>query len=108
MYFVPGVLHELSLSACHEREFTCGEGSCVDLSHRCDLRVDCPDNSDEIGCEKLELPDEYLESLPPPASTPGPLTLNLTVALQGLSKVGSGQCYLSTSDISAPLLVYFR
>lgn len=80
-------LHELSLSACHSWEYTCGEGTCVDLRRRCDLRVDCPDHSDETGCEKLTLPRAYLDTLPPPGIEPGPLDLNLSVSIHGFSEI---------------------
>ena len=43
----------LSLSSCLDSEFTCSEGSCVALSNRCDMQLDCPDESDEKDCQKL-------------------------------------------------------
>ncbi|KAK4301655.1 hypothetical protein Pmani_026213 [Petrolisthes manimaculis] len=83
-----GEMHTLSLSACHEKtEFACGDGTCIQLSQRCNMRVDCPDNTDETGCDKLILPEEYLKDLPPPALTPGPLALTLNANIQGISEV---------------------
>lgn len=82
-----GSLHALALSACYPWEFTCEDGACVNLTERCDLRVNCPDNSDEKGCEKLLLPQDYLPALPPPGVEPGPLGLNITVRIQGFSQV---------------------
>lgn len=38
-----GTRVNLTLSVCGEGEFTCSDGTCVRLSQRCDLRVDCPD-----------------------------------------------------------------
>ncbi|XP_030378935.1 putative vitellogenin receptor isoform X2 [Scaptodrosophila lebanonensis] len=34
-------------------EFRCRSGECLTLSHRCNGRKDCPDNSDESGCEAI-------------------------------------------------------
>ncbi|XP_068239403.1 uncharacterized protein [Palaemon carinicauda] len=79
---------DLSLSACYDWEYTCNDGSCIDLSQRCDLRVDCPDNSDEIGCDKLLKPKDYLKALPPPGAKPGsPLPLNIKIEIHGFSEI---------------------
>ena len=69
-------------------EYTCSEGSCISLSKRCDLKVDCPDSSDEIGCDKLMLPSEYLPELPPPGSVENtPLRVNISIVVKGFAKV---------------------
>ena len=35
----------LSLNACTQDEFNCADGQCVDISQRCDRRIDCDDKS---------------------------------------------------------------
>ncbi|XP_050740132.1 uncharacterized protein LOC127010309 isoform X2 [Eriocheir sinensis] len=97
--------HLLSLSACHDTEFTCGDGTCVPLSQRCDLRVNCPDNTDEIGCEKLQLPEDYLASLTPAGVDPGPLTLNLSLDILGFSEINLRDLKL-TVDLATSLSWY--
>ncbi|KAJ8043392.1 Atrial natriuretic peptide-converting enzyme [Holothuria leucospilota] len=37
--------------SCNGDEFQCADGTCVDLFYRCDIYLDCPDDSDEIGCD---------------------------------------------------------
>lgn len=37
-------------STCPSHKFTCGDGSCIDASFRCDEVTDCPDASDEKNC----------------------------------------------------------
>ncbi|XP_064084504.1 uncharacterized protein LOC135200106 isoform X2 [Macrobrachium nipponense] len=79
---------QLSLSACYDWEYSCNDGSCVNLSQRCDQRVDCPDNSDEVGCERLWKPVDYLGALPPPGTQPGSaLLLNASLGIHGFSKI---------------------
>ncbi|XP_018025233.2 glutamate-gated chloride channel subunit beta [Hyalella azteca] len=56
----------LTLSACSSGKYSCDDGSCIDLSKRCDLRVDCRDNSDEAGCSLLSIPTGYSTTIPPP------------------------------------------
>ncbi|XP_045126023.1 uncharacterized protein LOC123513162 isoform X2 [Portunus trituberculatus] len=97
--------HLLSLSACYAFEFTCGDGTCLNLSQRCDLRVDCPDNTDEIGCEKLVRPKDYLSSLTPAGVEPGPLALNLSLQILGFSEINLRDLKL-TVDLATTLSWY--
>jgi hypothetical protein len=51
-------LLDVSVSApktCGAFEFTCRDGSCVDLRRVCDRRRDCRDGSDEDNCGKRSL-----------------------------------------------------
>ncbi|XP_042237824.1 uncharacterized protein LOC121876616 [Homarus americanus] len=97
-----GAQHELSLSACYDWEYTCGDGTCIKLEQRCDLRVDCPDNTDETGCEKLVLPKGYLSTLTPAGVSLGPLKMNLSLSIQGFSEINIRDMKL-TVDLSTTL-----
>ncbi|XP_018311386.1 vitellogenin receptor [Mycetomoellerius zeteki] len=51
---------------CHEKKkcekdhFTCTNGECTDMKHRCDWRYNCIDHSDEENCERPQcLEDEF-------------------------------------------------
>lgn len=58
----------LTLSTCSPDHFTCDDGSCVKMSHRCNLVSDCEDWSDERNCGIVLVPTGYLRSLPPSPS----------------------------------------
>jgi len=60
-------VQKLLLSSCLESEFTCGDGTCVPLSSKCDGVSDCKDELDESDCSVVEFPTsiQYKESLPP-------------------------------------------
>ncbi|XP_042858229.1 glycine receptor subunit alpha-3-like [Penaeus japonicus] len=55
-----------TFTVCGEESFPCNDGTCVDMSQRCDLRAHCEDGSDEKGCGKVYVEIEYEKTLPPP------------------------------------------
>ena len=53
--------------SCSSSEFSCGDGSCLPLSSKCDGISDCKDELDERDCRVVEFPTQkqYREVLPP-------------------------------------------
>ena len=43
----------LVLTSCKDGEFTCGDGTCIDVAKKCDIIEDCADSSDENKCGLL-------------------------------------------------------
>ena len=56
----------ITISACTDTQFTCYDGNCVSMDHRCDRIVDCPDSSDEKGCRITKIDKStYIQEYPP-------------------------------------------
>ena len=56
----------LSITGCSEDEFTCNDGSCVDMETRCDRKANCQDISDEKNCKIVSFdPTKYVKDNPP-------------------------------------------
>ena len=56
----------LSINACSDEEFNCNDGNCINMTQRCDRVSDCPDKSDEVGCDLIKFDITYLKEVPPP------------------------------------------
>ena len=52
--------------ACTSDEYTCRDGTCVDMDKVCDGKMDCKDKSDELECRSIRFDPTYLKILPPP------------------------------------------
>ncbi|XP_069971530.1 ligand-gated ion channel 50-like [Penaeus vannamei] len=74
----------LLLTACEADEFTCDDGSCISKSRRCDLTLDCADQSDEMGCSVVLVPDGYAPKLPPPTIDVRPVPVHVALNLTSI------------------------
>nr|XP_027227686.1 ligand-gated ion channel 50-like [Penaeus vannamei] len=74
----------LLLTACEADEFTCDDGSCISKSRRCDLTLDCADQSDEMGCSVVLVPDGYAPKLPPPTIDARPVPVHVALNLTSI------------------------
>ncbi|ROT80481.1 CRE-MOD-1 protein [Penaeus vannamei] len=51
----PDTEMDLMMTVCGAGSFTCNDGTCVKISQRCDLQVNCDDKSDEHECDRVLL-----------------------------------------------------
>ena len=82
----------LTLTACSEDEFTCTDGTCQPLAHRCDLKADCADRSDEEKCDTVIFPKDYEKGLAPKHTIAGkrvddPLPVYLSVDILSFDQI---------------------
>ena len=79
---------QLLLTACDEDMFTCGDGSCIHMEKRCDLQVDCKDESDELQCFIVKTPIGYDSGKPPPRLDPSfPVMVEATMFIYSFHKI---------------------
>ena len=58
----------LTLSTCYfGEEFSCNSGQCIDMSKRCNKISECADESDEEGCDLVNIPKSYNKMVSPVA-----------------------------------------
>ena len=89
---------ELLLSSCSSGQFTCTNGVCVDIVHRCDGVKQCKDQSDEENCKLVKFDrKKYLKDKPPTSESilPVELSSNVEVILD-IDEVSS-HIYLTVS-----------
>ena len=85
---------DLKLTGCLEEEFTCHNGLCIPMLHRCDQVPDCSDQSDETGCELIIFRQGYNMKIPPTTSlirrnkrTIVPVRVNISINLMRIANI---------------------
>ena len=54
---------KLLLTACQAHQYTCNDGTCIEKMQRCDLQVNCPDQSDERLCIPVVVSEDYIQEV---------------------------------------------
>ena len=76
----------LSLTACQDSQFTCGDGLCIGLDERCNGVADCEDMTDELQCSVAEIESSYNKLLaPPPVEDNGKIKIVVDVMINSFN-----------------------
>ena len=60
----------LLLTSCRIGQYSCDDGQCIDIVHRCDGLAHCTDLSDEKSCQLVNIdPEKYLKGKTPPSES---------------------------------------
>lgn len=88
----------LTLSLCGDGKYTCADGTCINLTQRCDLRIDCPDFSDEARCSVVDIPQDYFTNIPPPPTVEGkPLSIYFAINIISFPSIATDDLTFVTS-----------
>ncbi|XP_023347365.1 low-density lipoprotein receptor-related protein 8 [Eurytemora carolleeae] len=56
---------DIKFSTCKQDQFTCYDGQCIDIEHRCDENTNCADKSDEEDCRMIYMKENYKKTVAP-------------------------------------------
>ena len=71
----------LTFSQCYPGKFTCDSGQCIPLQQRCNIELNCEDQSDENNCSGLKLGNDYATEKMPVSVTAKPTMIYINVSL---------------------------
>lgn len=84
----PGTDIRLTFTACTSDQFTCDNGECIHLDGRCNNKLDCFDQSDEMECYFVTKSRSYLDQLiPPPESNVNPRLVYINVTIKSFPSI---------------------
>ncbi|KAF2363426.1 Low-density lipoprotein (LDL) receptor class A repeat [Trinorchestia longiramus] len=90
---------ELLLTACKADQYTCNDGTCIDKMQRCDLQVNCPDQSDERLCSPVVMPGDYIKEVPPARVGKKAAPVQIEVNILSLQPVDTMNMFLTLTLI---------
>ncbi|XP_042894286.1 uncharacterized protein LOC122268092 [Penaeus japonicus] len=78
---------QLLLTFCDEGMYTCNDGVCIGMERRCNQKVDCSDQSDEMNCSLIKIPAGYSNRLPPPTMNSDLLPIAISVNITSIREI---------------------
>ena len=72
---------QLTFSPCYPGKFTCDSGQCIPLEERCNIELNCEDQTDENNCDGLKIGSNYAKEKIPVSATADPTIIYINVSL---------------------------
>ena len=83
---------QLSFSQCYPGKFTCDTGKCILLDERCNIELNCDDQTDENNCVGVKPGNQYVKEKIPVALNAEPTIIYINISLLALP-------IISTKDV---------
>ncbi|KAK3854960.1 hypothetical protein Pcinc_038605 [Petrolisthes cinctipes] len=97
---------DLLLTACSARQFTCNDGTCIRKMQRCDLEVNCPDQSDERLCQAVVVPRDYIREVPPARIGNEPARIHMRVTILSMQPIDASNMKMTLDLTIEPELLF--
>ena len=72
---------------CKSNEFTCNDGTCLDLEVRCNDKLDCSDESDEDNCEPIYINKRSYRKIFPPTFDLYKTEISIIMDIRSITKI---------------------
>ena len=87
---------QLTFSTCYPGNFTCDSGQCVPLEERCNIELNCEDQTDEYNCFGLKTGSHYAKEKIPISVTADPTIIYINVSLLSFPSISTKDTKFST------------
>ena len=88
---------QLAFSSCYPGKFSCDSGQCVSLEERCNIELNCEDQTDEYDCAGIKFGNEYASEKMPVSVTAEPTIIYINVSLLAFPSISTKEVKF-TSD----------
>ena len=79
----------LTISQCYPGKFTCDSGQCIPLEDRCNIELNCKDQTDENNCAGIKIGNKYARENMPVSLTSEPTIVYINISILAFPSVST-------------------